>query len=149
VGGADVHWRWFRVGAEYEDYESNFNEYQTVRFFENYNCQPFEASTLGVEFSQLFYRYPDDRHEHQYQFIGRFNTQLTSWLSGYVEGGCFLQDIVGTEETLAAARVGFSFTRGRLSVQSGYQYNYQLTKLGASEEQRNRNVFFVHLRRTF
>lgn len=149
VGGVDAHWRWFRAGAEYEDFDSNFTQYKAWRFFETFTYQPMEASTVGVEFNQLFYRYPDGRRDTQYQFISRFTSQLNRWLWWNVEAGYFMQDAFGVEQDLAAARTDLSFVRGKLSIKVGYQYNYQLITQSRAEEERNRNFAYLSLRRYF
>lgn len=149
VGGMDYTWRWFRAGAEYENFDSSFNQYTAWRFFENFNFQPSEASTLGINLGQLFYSYPDGRDETQFQFLARFNSQLVSSFSYYLEGGYSYQDVSGTQQNLGAARAGLNWTRGKLSLRVGYEYNYQLITMGSPAEQRDRNYLFLHLRRTF
>jgi hypothetical protein len=149
VAGAEVHWRWAHAGAEYEDFDSNFSKYRATRFYQTFTFQPSEASTLGLELSQLFYRYEDNRRDTQYQFVGHFNTRITSWLTWSVEGGYFLQDYFGTEQNLGAARTDLTLTRGRLNLKLGYQYNYQLTTVGLQSEQRDRNFFYLSARRYF
>ncbi len=149
VGGADVNWRWLRAGAEYEDFDSNFSKYKAWRFFETFTFQPAEGSTLGVDLNQIFYRYPDDQKDTLYQFMVHLDTQLTPWLWWNVEGGYSRQEAFGTDQDLGAARTGLRFRWGKLNIQAGYQYNYQLTEQQIASEQRDRNFFYVHLRRTF
>jgi hypothetical protein len=149
VGGTEVRWRWFHAGAEYEDFDSNFSKYKAFRFFENFSHGLGENSTVGVEFNQLFYKYASDGRDTEYQFIAHYNTRLTSWLNWNVEGGYFLQDFMGTQENLGAARTDLNMVRGKLSLKLGYQYNYQLTTVSQSQEERNRNFFYLSLRRYF
>ena len=150
VAGADLSWRWARAGAEYEDFNSNFAQYKDWRFFENFSFQPGETVTLGVDFNQIFYQYPDGRRNNQYQFIGRFNSQLTPWLWWNVEGGYYKQSIFGDEQNLVAARTDLTCGRGKLNLKTGYQYNYQQTRQqGGDPELRDRNYFYVTLRRYF
>ncbi|HVM46548.1 MAG TPA: hypothetical protein VMU04_00905 [Candidatus Acidoferrum sp.] len=146
VGGADVTWRWLRAGAEYESFDSNFTEYRATRFFETFSFQLGESSRLGLNFNQVFYKYPGGQDQTQYQCIALFNTQLSYWLSWNVEGGYYRQDALGVSQDLAAARTGLILTYGKLTLKAGYQYNYQ--KIDQAEE-RDRNFFYVQFRRDF
>lgn len=149
VGGVDATWRWVRAGAEYEDFDSNFAKYRAWRFFETFTFQPVDGTHLGVDFNQIFYKYADGRDETQYQFISHLDTQLTTWLMWNVEGGLYYQDYFGTKQTLGAARTGLDFLWGKLRMKAGYQFNYQQTEQMIATEDRYRNFFFIHLRRTF
>ena len=146
VGGADVTWRWLRAGVEYEDYDSNFTRYYATRIFETLSFQLGDTSNLGLNFNQVFYRYPSGQYQTQYQFIGLFNTQISSWLTGNVEGGYYRQDALGTAQDLVAARIGVILTYGKLTFKTGYQYNYQVID---DAEKRDRNFFYVQLKRDF
>ena len=146
VGGADITWRWLRAGAEYEDFDSNFTQYRAARIFETFSFQFSNNSNLGLNFNQVFYRYPFGQEQTQYQFIGLFNTQLSSWLSWNVEGGYYRQDALGVQQDLVAARTALILTYGKLTFKAGYQYNYQVI---AQAEERDRNFFYVQLRRDF
>jgi hypothetical protein len=149
VGGADFAWRWFRTGAEYEDYQSNFSQYDAWRFFQSFTYQSSRNSTLNVNFTQNFYRYPGTGSQDRYQFITRYNTQLPFSLAWYIEGGYSLQEVSGTEQNFAFGRTGFTWSRGKLSFRTGYEYNYQTTTTGLSKEQRDRNYVFAYLKRSF
>ncbi len=149
VGGVDVNWRWLHVGAEYEDYDSNFSKYTASRFFQGLTFRVASVSTLGFNFSQIFYSYNQGGDENQYRFSATFDTRLNSWLSWNVEGGYYLRDISGTHENLAAARTGLRAAWGKISFNLSYQYNYQLVEQSFSREERDRNFFYVYLRRVF
>jgi hypothetical protein len=146
VGGADVSWRWLRAGAEYEDFDSSFTKYRAARIFETFSFQLGGASHLGLNFNQVFYRYPSEQQQTQLQFIGQFRTQLSSWLSWNVEGGYYRQDALGIQQDLAAASTSLVLTWGKLTFKAGYQYNYQWIE---PAERRDRNFFYVQLKRDF
>jgi hypothetical protein len=146
VGGADVTWRCVRAGAEYEDFDSNFTQYRAMRLFETLSVPLGETSHLGLNFNQVFYHYPLAQDQTQYQFIAVFNTQLSSWLAWNVEGGYYRQEALGATQDLAAARTGLILTYGKLTFKTGYQYNYQNIE---HAEVRDRNFFYVQLRRDF
>jgi hypothetical protein len=149
VGGADVTWRWLRAGAEYENYDSNFTQYKDWKFFQSFNYQLAEGSDLGLDFNQIFFRYSDNRDDTQYRFLAHLNSQLTPWLLWNVEAGYFLQEVFGTDQNQAAARTGLTFNWGKLSLGTGYQYNYQVATQPRASEKRERNFFYLNLRRRF
>ena len=149
VAGMDYTLRWFRATAEYENYDSNFSQYQAWRFYQSFNYQLSSASRFGVDISQNYYRYPGNLNQDQYQFLARYNTQFEFSLAWYVEGGYVLYDMTGTKQNSGFARTGLSWSRGKLAVRAGYEYNYQTTTTGSTKEQRDRNYFFANLKRTF
>jgi hypothetical protein len=149
VAGADYYWRWIRAGAEIEDYESNFTKYQAARFYQNFSFQPTAVSTLNVNFNQRFYRFPDDRHQDLYQFLTRYNIQIMTALSWYLEGGATWQSNMGSEQFFGSARTGINWTRGKLSVRAGYEYNTQTTTSGQWTEDRDKHRVFLNLKRVF
>jgi hypothetical protein len=149
VGGVDYNWRWLRTGAEYEDYDSNFSQYDALRFFQNLNFALDSRSSLGLNFNETFYHYAGSGDETLYQFTTRYNLQLWSSFSCFIQGGCSFQNVLGTEETDGAAEAGFSWTRGKLSVRAGYEYHTQNTTSGRFSEEFEKNLFFVYLKRTF
>ncbi len=149
VGGVDYNWRWLRTGAEYEDYDSSYTQYQALRFFQNFDFHLDSRSSLSFNFNETFYNYPGNRDQTQYQFLSRYNAQLWSSLSWYVEGGCTLMEIVDSDQTQGSARTGLNWTRGKLSVRAGYEYNTLSTSSGPYTEEREKHRLFAYLKRTF
>jgi len=149
IAGADYHWRWLRLGAEYEDYDSNFTKYDALRFYQNFDFSINSRSSLSFSFNETFYHYPANGDENNYEFIARYSVQLWSSVSWYVQGGCSLQDVLNTEQIQGAAQTGLNWTRGKLSVRAGYEYNTQSTSSSAFEETREKNRVFAYLKRTF
>ena len=98
MAGADYRRKWFRTGAEYENYDSTFTEYQALRFFQNFDFTLSQASSLSFDFSETFYSYPNNGDQTQYQFMTRYNTHLALAFTWYVEGGLLVQDYSGTEQ---------------------------------------------------
>ena len=146
IGGADITWRWLHVGAEYEDFDSNFTRYTATRFFETFSFQLGEASHLGLNCNQIFYQYALNQEQTQFQVMGLFNTQVSSWLFWNVEGGYYYQDALGAQQNLAAARTGLNFNWGKLTFKAGYQYNYRVIQ---QAEKRDSNFFYFQLKRDF
>lgn len=149
VGGVDYHWRWLRTGAEYEDYDSNFSRYQAWRFFQSCDFRLDQRSSLSLNLNETFYHYPGNGDQTQYQFLTRYNLQLWSSLGWYVEGGCSTQDVLGTDQVQGSARTGLNWSRGKLSIRTGYEYNTQSTSSGAFTEERTKHRLFAYIKRTF
>ncbi|MEI8290397.1 MAG: hypothetical protein WCH99_13085 [Verrucomicrobiota bacterium] len=149
VAGADYKWRWLRAGAEYENYDSNFSQFDAWRFYQDLNFRIDNNSSLGMNFSETFYRYPNDRSQDVYQFITRYSLQLLTSLAWYVEGGVSRQEVMGSDQLMESARTGVTWTRGKLSLRTGYEYNGQSTASGRWTQELAGNRFFLYLKRAF
>jgi hypothetical protein len=149
IGGVDYNWRWLRAGAEYEDYDSNFTQYNSFRFFQNLNFTLDHRSSLSLNCDETFYHYPASGDQTLYQFTTRYNLQIWSSFSCYLQGGFSWQDVLGSHEIDGSAQAGFSWTRGKLSVRSGYEYTSQNTTSGPFTENMAKNRIFAYLKRTF
>jgi hypothetical protein len=149
VGGMDYKWRAFRTGAEYEDYDSNFSKYTALRFFQSLNFSLNSRSSLALNMNESFYHYDPSGDQTLYQFTTRYSLQLWSSLSCYVQGGVSSQDVLGSDQFQGSAQTGFTWTRGKLSVRAGYEYNTLSTTSGRFTEDFEKNRFFAYLKRTF
>ena len=149
VGGLDYNWRWLRTGAEYEDYDSSYVQYNALRFFQNLVFTLDRRSTLSLNLGETFYHYTPNGDQTMYQFTTRYSLQLWSSLSCYVQGGFSLQDIQSSEQLNGSAQVGFNWTRGKLTVRGGYEYNNQTTTTGAFMESLEKDRVFLYLKRSF
>jgi hypothetical protein len=149
VVGADYHWRWLRLGAEGEDYDSNYTKYQALRFYENFDFRIDPKSSLNFGFNETFYRYTGGREQNQYQFLARYNHQFTSVFSWYVEGGVSVQQVLDTDQLQTSARTGINWTRGKLSLRAGYEFNSQNIDSGLWTEERIKHRLFAYMKRTF
>ena len=149
VGGVDYRRRWLRVGAEVEDYDSNFTRYQALRLYQNFEFNLNESSTLGFDCSQSFYTYDGTRDQSQYQFMAHYNARLPLALIWYLDAGVLAQEISGTEQVQGLGRTGITWTRGKLSLRAGYEFNGQSTTSGGFTEERIKHLFFTYLRRSF
>jgi len=156
TAGMDYTWRWIRATAEYENYDSSFSQYQAWRFLQDFNYQLSTDSRLGVDISQNFYRYSNNLNQDQYQILAHYTTQFEFSLAWYVEGGYDVYKMTGTEQDACFARTGLNWSRGKLSARAGYEYNYQtsttqttMPTTSPTSQQRERNYFFVYLKRSF
>ena len=149
IGGVDYNRKWFRTGAEYEDYDSTFTRYSALRFFQNFNFAFSDTSTAGIDFNESFYNYSGNGQQSQYDFMAHYSTLLPLNFKWYVEGGAFLQKLSNTEQVQGMARTGVSWTRGKLSLRAGYEYNTQSTTSTRWTEERDKHRFFTYLRRSF
>jgi hypothetical protein len=149
VFGADYNWKWFRAGAEVEDYNCNFTHYQAARAYQSRNFRLDDKSTLGVNFNQSFYNYSSGGTQSQFLALCRYNLQIFASLAWYVEGGGSAQDILGTDSFQGAARTGVNWSRGKLSVRAGYEYNNQYTATGSWSQDLVKNRIFLYMKRVF
>jgi hypothetical protein len=149
VGGMDYTWRWLRAGAEYEDYDSSYSQYTARRFYQNLSFRPEVDATLSLSLNQTFYHYNDGRDQTQYQFLTRYQIQLLTTLSWYVEGGYLIENVMGSDETMASARSGISWTRGKLSLRTDYEFNSQDTANGLWTQELVKNRIYAYMKRTF
>lgn len=146
VAGTDLSWRWFRAGAEYQVYDSTLAPLRSTRLFESFNFEPSQDSTLGIDLDQSWTHFVEsNRRRVSYNFITRYNTRLTSHLAWNVEGGVRVERGEGFDQTLGVVRTGLEYTRGKLALKMGYDYQDQ-DFLG---EQRLRHYFFLQAKRTF
>jgi len=149
VGGMDFNWRWFRTGAEYEDYDSNFTHYDAMRFYQDFSFQIDHRSSLSFNFNETFYHYSATGDQTLYQFTTRYNVQLWSSLSCYVQGGCESQDVLGTQQIDGSAQTGLSWSRGKLSIRTGFEYNDQSTSAESFTSELEKYRYFFYLKRSF
>ena len=136
------------------DLFGRFGVYGRVNWLDN-NAPPAAlAQTLtdvvgGADYNQTFYHYPANGDQSQYQFIGRYNARLPMSITWYLEGGGTAQEVSGTDQLYGSARTGLSWSRGKLSLRVGYEFNTQSTASGGFTEERIKHRFFTYLRRSF
>jgi len=148
IVGTDFTWRWLRAGAEYEDYESNLAPYTAARLFQSlsFDLGREDNSTLSFNFNQAWTTYEDSATKQaSYDFICRFRTRFTRYLSWTAEGGVHLNRGPGFDQTLWVARTGLEYSRGQLAVTLAYDHLYQ-DYLG---ELRQGNFLSLRAKRTF
>ena len=143
--------KWFRTGAEYEDYDSNFTQYQAMRFFQDFDFALSDASRGELEFQRDVL--PLSRAtatRRNINFITRYNTRSCVAFTWYVEGGCSLAETYWAPTgRRASARTGISWIARqieparRLRIQ---QPDHVHRHLDGRPEQ---NHFFTYMRRTF
>ena len=149
VLGADYNRKWFRAGVEYENYDCNFSQYQAGRCFQNFNFHLNEKSSLSLNFNESLYRYSDGGTQEQFLFFSRYSIQLFTSLAWYVEAGASSQNVLGSETLQGVARTGVSWSRGKLSLRTGYEYNDQTTSSGTWSQELVKSRFYLNMKRTF
>jgi hypothetical protein len=149
VAGTDYVWNYLRVGLEYEDYVSSYTTYQAARAFQTLTFRPSKISTLGVNVSESTYHYSSGSDQNQVQFLGHYNIQFVTALSWFAEAGAIYQDVFGNDQWTSTARTGLSWTRGKLSVRAGFDFNDQQINSGSGNQEFVRNHFFMDMKRTF
>ena len=139
-------WRWFRAGAEYEDYDSNLTPYTSTRLFQTFTCEPAPNTTFNLDVGQSWRTFTGmNRDLTIYHVIARTRIAMTPALSLNLEGGMRFQEGEGYDQQLATARSHIEYKYGKLAMQTGYEYQDEKF-LG---ELRLRHFFFFRVKRTF
>lgn len=147
IFGADLNWRAFRAGAEYEIYDSDQSDYRSARLFQSYSFRPDDSSSLGVDLSQAFTEYVDaNRREQNYRFITRYNRSVNSRLRFGVDAGTDFRRGEGVDQTLATLRSSLDYVIGKTTVRAEYNYEYSFF---LNSEERNKHLFTLRIRRVF
>jgi hypothetical protein len=145
--GSDLNWLWLRAGAEYTIYDSSLSEYRSARLFQSLTFRPDAASTFGVEFSEAWIDYTSaHRQEEDFQCITRYHRGLTHHLALDADAGISLRRGSGVDQTLATVRPALKYVVGKTTVDTGYDYEYELF---LNNEERQKHMFFVRLKRNF
>jgi hypothetical protein len=147
--GTDYTWRWFRAGAEYEDYISNFTKYQAARCFQQFNFHPTSSSTAGVNFNESRYRYSGSNDQNQYSVLGHYDIRFLGSLAWFVEGGFIYLQVFDDDQKTGTARTGLTWTRGKMSARLGYEFSGQYSGSGNNDQEFIRNYFYLGVKRTF
>jgi hypothetical protein len=145
--GSDLNWRWLRAGAEYQIYNSSLSDYRSARLFQSLTFRPDAASTFGLEFTEAWIDYTSaHRQEEDFQFITRYHRALTHRLAIDADAGVSLRRGAGVDQILATARPALKYVVGKMTLDTGYDYEYELF---LNNEERQKHMFFVRLKRVF
>jgi hypothetical protein len=145
--GSDLNWKWLRAGAEYVIYDSTLSDYRSARVFQSLTFRPDAASTFGLEFTEAWIDYTSaHRQEEDFQFITRYHRGLTHHLALDADAGVSLRRGAGVDQILATVRPALKYVVGKMTVDSGYDYEYELF---LNNEERQKHMFFVRLKRNF
>jgi hypothetical protein len=149
VSGLDYTWRWLRTGVEYEDYDSSYTAYRAGRAFQTFTFNPAINTTLGLNLSESVYEYSGDGSQTQYQMLGQYRVQFLESLSLFANAGFIYQDVMSTSQLTGTAQTGVSWTRGKMSVNAGYDFSEQRSGSGQNEQEFSRSHFYAYMKRTF
>lgn len=145
--GADLNWKGFRTGGEFQYYDGTDTDYRTIRLFQGYAFRPDSQSSLSFDFNEMWIRYLDlDRREEAYSFMARYYRTLTQRLALSVEAGTSYLSSQDNDQLLATFRPALRYWIGKTSVEAGYFYQYELF---LNQEERQKHMFNVRLRRFF
>jgi hypothetical protein len=147
TAGSDFNRRWFRAGAEYQIYNSTLSDYQSARLFQSLTFRPDPASTFGMEFMETWIDYTSaHRQEEDFQFITRYHRALTHHLAVDADAGVSIRRGAGVDQLLATFRPALKYVVGKMTIDTGYDYEYELF---LNNEERQKHMFFVRLKRAF
>jgi hypothetical protein len=149
IFGADYSWRWLRAGVEFEDYISNYTEYQALRCFQNLNFHPDAKSTLGVSFNESTYRYSGGDSQNQFSVLAHYQLRLAGGFAWFADGGFIYLQVFDSDQTSGTARTGLTWSRGKLSARAGYEFSQQNSGSGTTSQEFQRNYFYMNLKRMF
>jgi hypothetical protein len=146
IAGFESLWRWVRVGAEYEEYDSNLSPYEAVRTFQSFAFEPTDSSTLSLDFTQSRTTYPQDGlTQRSLNFIGRLRARVASPLFFTLEGGVRRERGRGLDQDQATVRTALDFAYGQMTANAGYEFLDE-TLIG---ERHVKHYYFLRVKRTF
>jgi len=145
--GTEFNWRWFRAGADAEYYDATDSQYQSVGFFQSATFAFDDASSLGVNLSEQWFRYIDaQRQEQNYRFVTRYRRFFARNFSMDVDAGISQRLGEDVDQTLAVFRPDFRYSIGQTTFAAGYNFEYELSQ---RTEERYRNKLYITIKRTF
>ena len=145
--GADVSWKWFRAGAEYQHYDSDLALYETKRLYESAQFRLDDSTSFSFDFTQSWVDYLNTgQQEQNYRFISRLQEIVHPHLRLNLEAGVNFRRGDLIDETLATVRLNAAYSIGKLKLESGYDFQYQLY---SETEERIRHLLFVRMKRVF
>jgi hypothetical protein len=144
--GMDIHWEFFRGGAEHEIYDSEQSPYTATRLFETFTFTPNTYSMLMFDFRQSKLQFPDQAEDQDiYQFIGQYQVRVTSTLSLSAEGGQQFDRGFGGDRDITTWRAGADYAIGRLTFSARYDVQDETYR----DEERNRRIIHFTAKRIF
>jgi hypothetical protein len=145
--GTDLTWRWLHTGAEYVIYDSTQSDYRSARFFQSLLFHPDPVSNIGLDFTEAWIDYINaNRQEQDYTGIFRYHRALTSRLGLDADAGVSYRTGNGVDQLLATFRPSIKYVVGKLSVDAGYDYEYDLF---LNNQKRQKHMFFLRMKRYF
>jgi len=145
--GTEFNWRWFRTGADAEYYDATDSQYESLGFYQTANFTLDDASTLGLNLSEQWFKYIDaNRQEQNYRFVMRYRRFLARNLSVDFDAG--VSERVGrdVDQTLALVRPELRYSIGKTTIAASYSYDYELSQ---KTEERTRHKLLLTLKRYF
>lgn len=147
IVGGELSWRWLDARAEFESFDSNLSPFRSLRLSQSLHVEPSKFSTLTLDLSQRWSTFPAEgrQNEVSYNYIGRYQTKLTRYLSLRVEGGMRIEKGQNLDQQLVTVRTDLEFRLGRLAVEAGYVYQDE----DFFDDLFRKHFFFLRGRRTF
>ena len=146
VAGAEISWRWFRVGAEQERFDSNLSPFFSRRLFQGCEIDLGNGSGLAVNYDQSWTTFPETGHLRKSRsLVARLQHQWTTFLTWHVEAGVRRERGQGIDQDRLAVRTSFVYAYGKLSLELSYSRDNE-DLLG---ELHQRQYALVRCRRSF
>lgn len=145
--GADMNYRNLTLGAEYQIYDGSDSDYDIFRLWQAYSWRFDEGSTLSLNFDEMWINYETlDRQEQDYRAMVRYHKSLSTRWSLSTDAGVAYRTGTDIEQLLATFRPAVRYKAGKMSLDAGYDFQYELF---LNREERLRNMLFVRLKRVF
>jgi hypothetical protein len=151
--GGDVLWNGFHAQGSWLDHRSTLYDYQSLGFSEGYAHPLTLHSSVGIDLSQQWNRYPagsgTSTNSAQtgtfYNFMAHYDWTPAANFNWHLETGWQTQSGLGYDENLFAVRTYFNWTLGKLEIHLGYEHDNQIY----TAEKRDRDFAFIRMRRNF
>ncbi len=136
--GAELRWRWFNVGTEYEDDNSDLNPFKALRFRGNFTISPTDYSHFGINASHSRTDYEKERNTLMIDSVETFlRYRLNSYLEASLSPG-YLRER-GSDTDIRAFRFKGDLRSQFRSIELKLESEY----LNRREMTQNRNEFIV------
>jgi hypothetical protein len=146
IVGVEHSFRFLRVGAEYEDYQSNLNPYRAVRAFQTFTFEHSDRFFLSLDFTESKTTYPNDGLTQRIAgFIGRLRARVAYPLFVTLEGGRRRERGRGLDLDQTTARTALDFAYGQLTANAGYEF-LEETIIG---EHHVKHYYYLRAKRNF
>ncbi len=144
--GVESDLDWLQVGAEYEDFDSTLTPFTSIRLFQRLRWDARSSFSVSLNMSQARTDYPDtERRVDYFDWNARAEIAPSRNLECSIEAGYRIEQGDGVDQAMITARLFFDYQVGRMSVQTGYDFQYR----SYFSDTFGRHFLYLHGRRSF
>lgn len=145
--GSDLNGRWWRVGAEYAQRQSNESADWSGRLYQNATFHPNSNSSLNIGLNESYSEdLNDNRHEENYSLTSNYHYTFFGELSTNVRAGMGLRRGNDVTQTLAIFQPDLTYVYGRTTFHLSYNFEYNLYQ---NNQERNKHSLLLRIGREF